>query len=76
VRNGDEAKQRAGALIAELAPLARAGIPIVGLEPSCLLTLRDEALVMGLATTPARREPGAAVRGIRRAREPGPAASR
>ena len=31
-----------------MAPLARAGIPIVGLEPSCLLTLRDEALVMGL----------------------------
>ena len=25
-----------------------AGIPIVGLEPSCLLTLRDEALVLGL----------------------------
>ena len=27
-----------------LAPLARRGVPIVGLEPSCLLTLRDEAL--------------------------------
>ena len=27
-----------------LAPLARQGLPIVGLEPSCLLTLRDEAL--------------------------------
>jgi Fe-S oxidoreductase len=44
----DEAKARLGALIAELAPLAHAGIAIVGLEPSCLLTLRDEALVMGL----------------------------
>ncbi|MDY0747309.1 FAD-linked oxidase C-terminal domain-containing protein [Paucibacter sp. R3-3] len=44
----DEAKARAGALVAELEPLARAGIAIVGLEPSCLLTLRDEALVMGL----------------------------
>jgi len=43
-----KAKQSARALIAELAPLARAGIPIVGLEPSCLLTLRDETLVMGL----------------------------
>ena len=27
-----------------LAPLARRGLPIVGLEPSCLLTLRDESL--------------------------------
>ena len=44
----EQAKASAGALIATLAPLARAGIPIVGLEPSCLLTLRDEALVMGL----------------------------
>ena len=43
-----EAKARAGALIAALAPLAQAGVAIVGLEPSCLLTLRDEALVMGL----------------------------
>ncbi|WP_315530554.1 FAD-linked oxidase C-terminal domain-containing protein [Delftia acidovorans] len=44
----EQAKASAGALINVLAPLARAGIPIVGLEPSCLLTLRDEALVMGL----------------------------
>lgn len=44
----EQAKASAGALINALAPLARAGIPIVGLEPSCLLTLRDEALVMGL----------------------------
>jgi len=29
-------------------PMAQAGVAIVGLEPSCLLTLRDEALVMGL----------------------------
>jgi Fe-S oxidoreductase len=29
-------------------PFARAGVAVVGLEPSCLLTLRDEALVMGL----------------------------
>ncbi len=32
--------------IAALAPLARQGLPIVGLEPSCLLTLRDEALAL------------------------------
>jgi Fe-S oxidoreductase len=44
----EQARASAGALIDALAPLARAGIPIVGLEPSCLLTLRDEALVMGL----------------------------
>ncbi|MGJ7603958.1 FAD-binding and (Fe-S)-binding domain-containing protein [Variovorax sp. LT1R20] len=43
----DEAKVRAEALIDALLPLAQAGIPIVGLEPSCLLTLRDETLVMG-----------------------------
>jgi len=44
----DEAKAKARALIDALLPLARAGIAIVGLEPSCLLTLRDETLVMGL----------------------------
>ncbi len=44
----DEAKAKARALIAALLPFANAGIAIVGLEPSCLLTLRDEALVMGL----------------------------
>ncbi|HKX31278.1 MAG TPA: FAD-linked oxidase C-terminal domain-containing protein [Blastocatellia bacterium] len=44
----EEARVRAGALVEGLWPLAQAGLPIVGLEPSCLLTLRDEALVMGL----------------------------
>jgi FAD/FMN-containing dehydrogenase/Fe-S oxidoreductase len=44
----EAARSRAGALIDELLPFARAGIAVVGLEPSCLLTLRDEALVMGL----------------------------
>jgi Fe-S oxidoreductase len=43
-----EAKARASELIDALAPFARAGVPIVGLEPSCLLGLRDEALVMRL----------------------------
>jgi len=42
------AKASAGALLDALLPLASAGIAVVGLEPSCLLTLRDEALVMGL----------------------------
>src|SRR3546814_19863340 len=44
----EEAKAKAGALIDALLPLAEAGVAVVGLEPSCLLTLRAEALVMGL----------------------------
>ncbi len=43
-----EAKARARQLLDALAPLAARGIAIVGLEPSCLLTLRDEILAMGL----------------------------
>jgi Fe-S oxidoreductase len=35
-------------LVDALLPFAECGVAIVGLEPSCLLTLRDEALVMGL----------------------------
>jgi Fe-S oxidoreductase/FAD/FMN-containing dehydrogenase len=42
------AKAKVSDLIDALLPYARAGVAIVGLEPSCLLTLRDEALVMGL----------------------------
>jgi FAD/FMN-containing dehydrogenase/Fe-S oxidoreductase len=42
------AKAKVSELIDALLPYARAGVAIVGLEPSCLLTLRDEALVMGL----------------------------
>ena len=44
----EQAREKAGALVDALLPLAEAGIAIVGLEPSCLLTLRDEVLVMGL----------------------------
>lgn len=40
----DEAKREASRIIAALEEPARRGIPIVGLEPSCLLTLRDELL--------------------------------
>ena len=43
-----EAKATLGGLLDALLPLAKAGIAVVGLEPSCLLTLRDEALVLGL----------------------------
>ena len=44
----NEAKARMAELVDALAPFARAGVAIVGLEPSCLLGLRDEALVMRL----------------------------
>ncbi len=44
----EEARARTGALVDALLPFAEAGIAVVGLEPSCLLTLRDEALAMGL----------------------------
>jgi FAD/FMN-containing dehydrogenase/Fe-S oxidoreductase len=43
-----EAKARARELLEALLPFAERGIAIVGLEPSCLLTMRDEMLVMGL----------------------------
>jgi FAD/FMN-containing dehydrogenase/Fe-S oxidoreductase len=42
------ARAKVSELVDALLPYARAGVAIVGLEPSCLLTLRDEALVMGL----------------------------
>jgi FAD/FMN-containing dehydrogenase/Fe-S oxidoreductase len=38
----DEARAEARRTIAALKPFVENGIPIVGLEPSCLLTLRDE----------------------------------
>ena len=44
----EEAKAKARELVDALLPFAEKGIAIVGLEPSCLLTLRDEMLVMGL----------------------------
>jgi FAD/FMN-containing dehydrogenase/Fe-S oxidoreductase len=44
----DKAKAKASELVEALLPFAQKGIAIVGLEPSCLLTMRDEMLVMGL----------------------------
>jgi Fe-S oxidoreductase len=38
----DEAKSELDRLVTAYAPFAARGVPIVGLEPSCLLTLRDE----------------------------------
>ncbi|MBB65030.1 MAG: oxidoreductase [Waddliaceae bacterium] len=36
------AKKKASKLVETLLPYAKQGLPIVGLEPSCILTLRDE----------------------------------
>jgi Fe-S oxidoreductase len=44
----DEARNEARRVIEALKPYAERGVPVVGLEPSCLLTLRDEYLVLGL----------------------------
>jgi FAD/FMN-containing dehydrogenase/Fe-S oxidoreductase len=38
----DKARNAAQDTVEHLAPFAQQGIPIVGLEPSCLLTMRDE----------------------------------
>lgn len=47
----DRAKEEATRFVAALEPYVRQGIPIVGLEPSCLLTLRDEFRVLLPAAT-------------------------
>lgn len=44
----DEARAEAARLLRALLPYAERGVPIVGLEPSCLLTLRDEFLALRL----------------------------
>ncbi len=45
---GDVARARAELLrsLAALRPFLRRGVPVVGLEPSCLLSFRDEALAL------------------------------
>ena len=48
----EQARQKASESVQALLPFAQKGIAIVGLEPSCLLTFRDEALVMGLGDAP------------------------
>ncbi len=55
-----EARAEAERTIAALAPYAERGVPIVGLEPSCLLTLRDEFLAL-VPTDAARTVAGAAL---------------
>jgi FAD/FMN-containing dehydrogenase/Fe-S oxidoreductase len=43
----DEAKREARRTMEALMPFVARGIPVVGLEPSCLLTMRDEFLAYG-----------------------------
>jgi FAD/FMN-containing dehydrogenase/Fe-S oxidoreductase len=42
----DEAKAEARRMLAALKPFIEQGTPVIGLEPSCLLTLRDEFAVL------------------------------
>jgi Fe-S oxidoreductase len=42
----DQARAMAADMVARLAPYAERGVPIVGCEPSCLLTLREEHLAL------------------------------
>ena len=44
----DKARYEASRLLEALSPFVARGVPVVGLEPSCLLSLRDEFLVLGL----------------------------
>ncbi len=50
----DEAKVEARRMLQALKPYMEKGVAVVGLEPSCLLSLRDEYLVMGLGEEAAR----------------------
>lgn len=50
----EQARTELDRLIATYAPFAARGVPIIGLEPSCLLTLRDELLSLR-ADEPARK---------------------
>ena len=42
----DKAKPWADHTVALLAPYAQQGVPIIGIEPSCILTMRDEYLTL------------------------------
>ncbi len=43
-----KAAEEAERLLEALAPFVDRGVPVIGLEPSCLFTLRDEFLALGL----------------------------
>jgi Fe-S oxidoreductase len=57
-----QARERHRELLARLAGPARAGVPITGCEPSCVLTLQDE--LVGLAEGSGTPEEAAAARAI------------
>lgn len=44
----EEAREEARRMHAALRPAFEAGLPIIGLEPSCILSLRDDHLKLGL----------------------------
>ena len=44
----EDAKANARRVLAALAPYAEAGMPVIGLEPACLLAIRDDYKFLGL----------------------------
>jgi len=50
----EEARVEARRTLAALAPYVERGVPVIGLEPSCLLTMRDEFLALGLGEAAAQ----------------------
>ena len=57
----DDAARKAQAVTTRLAPLAGRGTPIVGVEPSCILTLKEEHL----ALQPGRADAGVVASQVR-----------
>jgi FAD/FMN-containing dehydrogenase/Fe-S oxidoreductase len=57
----DQARRMAAGMVGRLGDAAARGVPIVGVEPSCLLTLRDEYLAL-LPDDPRARAVAAATR--------------
>ncbi len=55
----DRARSEAMRTVAALAPFVERGVAVVGLEPSCLLTMRDEFLALGLGDPAQRLASGA-----------------
>jgi len=44
----DEARREAGRVVATLLPFAKRGVAVIGLEPACLLAIRDDYRALGL----------------------------
>ena len=60
----DHARSELDRLVTTYAPFAARGVPIVGLEPSCLLTLRDELLSLRSDDGEKHQRARAVVRGV------------